>query len=273
VVIESLGWALPDYGLNSILVCDVNQIRGFEIMKREYASDTSSIRLLTNRAVRAFWMDGLWDLAFVGVFVLTGIWGAIYVRFIAYPSVAWPFLRGLGRDIVWIGLLVFLCALALYVYIAWWMVRKLKRKLVDARRGYAEHRFFMPIGWKTLLLYFLLCGLGTGLMYGFFLHMTGGFRVLSVAAILSPAAACLVIGRTYGIRRYVWIAVVGWVLAVALELLITSTARFHAGPVNFLDVLPPWGSLALPSFVWAGMFAINGSIGLIGTRRSEKAGG
>jgi hypothetical protein len=63
------------------------------------------------------------------------------------------------------------------------------------------------------------------------------------------------------------------VLAIALELIITSTASYDAGPAHFLDVLPPWGSLALPSFTWAVMFAISGSIGLIGLRRSEKAGG
>ncbi|HEY69928.1 MAG TPA: hypothetical protein G4O08_05010, partial [Anaerolineae bacterium] len=238
-------------------------------MKHGNPGDAPNIRQLTKQSVRAFWLDGLWDLAFVGVFVLTGAWGAIYLRFIAYPSVTWPFLREIGRDTVWIGLAVFFCALAAYISAAWWVVRRLKRQLVDERRGYAEHRFFMPIGWKTLLFYFLLCGLGTGLMYGFFLHVSGGLRVLSVAAIISPAVACLVIGRTYGIRRYVWIAVVGFVLVLSLELLITSTASYAAGPANFLDVLPAWGSLALPSFIWAGMFAISGLIGLIGIRRSE----
>jgi hypothetical protein len=242
-------------------------------MKLGNAGDAPNIQQLTKQSVRAFWLDGLWDLAFVGVFILTGIWGVIYLRFIAYPSVTWPFLREIGRDVVWIGLAVFFCVLAVYIYLAWWIVRKIKRLLVDERRGYAEHHFFMPIGWRTLLFYVLLCGLGTGLLYGFFLHVSGGFRVLSVAAIVSPAAACLVIGRTYGIRRYAVIAVVGFMLAITLELLITSMASYATGPTSFLDVLPSWGSLALPSFIWAGMFAISGSIGLIGVSRDEKAGG
>ncbi len=242
-------------------------------MKLENQGDAPNIQQLTMQSVRAFWLDGLWDLAFAGVFVLMGAWGAIYLRFIAFPSRTWPFLREIGRDAVWIGLVVFICALAAYIYLAWRVVRKIKRLLVDARRGYAEHRFFMPIGWRTLLFYFLLCGLGTGLLFAFFLHVSGGFRVLSVAAIISPAAACLVIGRTYRIRRYAWIAVAGLILAVVLELFITSTASYDVGPMSFLDVLASWGSFALPSFVWAGMFAMSGLIGLIGIRRSEKAGG
>ena len=41
----------------------------------------SNLDQLTRRAVRSFWMDGVWELAIGGAFLLVGFWGMFYVQF------------------------------------------------------------------------------------------------------------------------------------------------------------------------------------------------
>jgi hypothetical protein len=208
-------------------------------------------------------------LALAGVFVLVGLWGTFYVRFVAFPSTSRPFLEEIGGEIVWIGLVILVMALLVYIYIAWHSVKKLKRILVYPRTGQAEHRFLMPVDHNVFLWYSILYVLGIALLYGLFVLMRGGFSVMSVPLIISPAVMSMIFGRIYSIRRHQWIAAAGFVLAVSLELFITTPADYMTGPRNFLDVLPQWGSPALASYIWAVMFAISGLIGLTGVRRYE----
>ena len=222
---------------------------------------------LTNRAVRAFWLDGLWELALVGVLLITGIWGTFYVQFVAFPESTWPFLQGWGRDVVWVGLLTLIVALTGYVWMAWIVVKKLKRYWIAPIAGHAEHKFFMPVEKKVYLWYFLMYMAGIALFYGLFAWVKGGVYVMSVPFIISPAAALWVVGRRYSIRRYRWAAGIGLVLSTVLELLFTWPATYQHGPQDIFNVRPEWGSPTLPCLVWASVFLVSGVIGLISVRR------
>jgi len=233
---------------------------------------TSNLDQLTKRAVRTFWMDGLWDLALVGALILTGFWGMFYVQFVAFPDSTWPFLLELSRNSVWIGLLGLVIALALYNWVAWVVVKRLKRLWISPRVGHAEHRFIMPVKSKVYLWYFILYLLGIGLLYGLFAWTKGGVHVMSVPFIMSPAAAFWVVGRVYSIRRYQWFSVIGLLLATILELLLTWPASYQRGTQGFLNVRPEWGSPALPCFIWAALFLLSGLIGFIQVRGLQHEG-
>ena len=242
-------------------------------MSNDDYGNAPSIEHFTRRSVRAYWEDGLWDLACVGIFALLGAWGAVYVRFVAFPASTRSYLQEIGRDGVWIGLAFLILVLAVYVHFAWQAVRKLKRVLIYPIAGRAEHRFFLPVDRRVFIGYFVLYILGLGFLYILLKLTKGGYSVMSVPFIISPAAISLVVGKIYNLRRYQWIAVVGFVIAVVLELFVTTPANMLVGPRNFLDVLPQWGSPALPCIVWAIMFAISGLVGLISVRRNGYAGG
>jgi hypothetical protein len=227
------------------------------------------INQYTKQAVRAFWLDGLWELAFVGVLLMIGFWGMFYVQFVAYPISTWPFLQEMGSNIVWSGLLILTAALALYIWIAWIIVKRLKRIFIAPYTGHVEHPFFLPIDSKVFLWYFILYLLGHGLLYGLFSLSKGGLAMMSVPLIIAPAAIFWGIGRVYGIQRYQWLAPAGLILAILLELLLITPSDYTLGPKNFLDVLPRLGSPALPSFVWAVMLTISGLVGFINVRKSQ----
>jgi hypothetical protein len=222
---------------------------------------------LTRRSVRAFWVDGLWELALVGALLITGFWGIFYVYFVAFPISTWPLLQEWGRDTVWFGLLILIAALAVYIWAAWIIVKRLKRVWISPYAGHAEHKFFMPVESKVYSWYFLLYLTGVGLLYGLFALIKGGVYVMSVPFIISPAAALWVVGRRYAIRRYEWFASIGFLSAIIFELLLTWPASYQHGPQNFFNVRPEWGSPALPCFIWAVIFLISGLIGFISFRR------
>jgi hypothetical protein len=224
---------------------------------------------LTRRSVRAFWVDGLWDLAIVGALLMTGFWGIFYVQFVAFSETTWPFLQDLGRQVIWLGLLALIVVLAIYIWAAWIIVRKLKRIWVATLIGYVEHKFFLPVESRTYLRYFILYLVGIDLLYGLFAWIKGGVYVMSVPFIISPAVALWVVGRRYAIRRYEWFAVIGLLLAIFLELLLTWPASYFHGQQDFLNVRPEWGSPALPCFVWATIFLISGLIGFISFQRGS----
>ncbi|MGD8750799.1 MAG: hypothetical protein PVG14_05220, partial [Anaerolineales bacterium] len=71
--------------------------------------------------------------------------------------------------------------------------------------------------------------------------------------------------------RYQFIAVIGLILALSLELLLTTQADYMIGPRNFLDVIPAWGCPTLACLIWALMCAVSGLIGLFGVRRDKYA--
>jgi hypothetical protein len=227
----------------------------------------TAIDQLTKKSVRAFWMDGLWDLVVSGMFIIIGLWGMFYVQFAAFPSWTWPFFESASRSAVWLGLLVLVTILVLYIGTMWKVVGVIKRRLLSPYTGYAEHRFFFPVDPKVYAWYAIIYIAGLGILYGLFAWLTGGMHVMSVPFIISPAAILIGIGWFYKVQRYIWIAVIGFTSAVLLEFFATTQASYQAGPVNFLDILPTWGSPALPCLVWAALFLISGVLGLSGIWR------
>lgn len=230
----------------------------------------SSLDQLTKQSVRAFWLDGLWDLAVAGMLLLIAIWGYYYTIFAAFPRWTWPFFQESGKNTIWIGLILLVLGLTAYFWLMWMLVKELKHRLIYPHTGIAEHRFFLPMDRKVYFWYGILYLSGLGMLYGFFFWIQGGFRVMSIAFIISPAAILFAIGWLYRINRYVWIAGIGFTLALTLELLATSPANYSLGPVNFLDTLPAWGCPTLPCLVWAGMFLISGLAGLLNVRRRAR---
>jgi hypothetical protein len=212
-------------------------------------------------------MDGLWDLVIVGVFFLLGAWGVIYVRFVAFHSSTWPTFQGLGNKVPWLGLLILIIALVIFIGLSWLIVKQLKRRYISPYIGHVEHSFFLPMDRKVFVWYFFLYVIGLSLLYGLFSWAKGGPYMMSVPFIISPAAILWGIGKVYGIRRYRYIAVIGLVLALFLELLLTTQADYLNGPRNFLDVLPTLGCPTLPCIVWGGLFLVSGLIGLVSVRR------
>lgn len=209
----------------------------------------------------------MWDVAFSGMLVIIAVWGMYYVQFVAFPSWTWPFFQDVSRDLIWIGLLVLGAVLSAYIWTMWRVVRAIKRQVISSRSGYAEHRFFMPVDPKVYAWYAFLYLLGVGILYGMFAWISGGIHLMSVPFIISPAAILVGIGWFYQLRRYLWNAAVGFTTALLLEIIATTQANYQLGPNNFLDILPQWGSPALPCLVWAAMFLASGVLGLIGVRR------
>jgi hypothetical protein len=229
-------------------------------------NQVSTLDQLTKRSVRSFWMDGLWDLVIAGMLLIIAMWGLFYIKFVAFPSWTWPFFNDAGQSVVWFGLLLLVLGLTVYVWIMWVVVKKIKERIVYPYTGYADHRFLLPMDPKVFGWYAILYITGLGLLYGLFYLIKGGFNVMSIPFIISPAAILVGVGWFYGIRRYLWIAGSGFILALLLEFLIITQADYMAGPRNFLDTLPQWGSPTLPCLVWTGLFMISGVIGLINIR-------
>lgn len=219
------------------------------------------ISRLTNRAVGVYWMDGLWDLAMASIFLILAVWGAFYTRFVAFPPSTWPAFQNYGRNIYWIGLLVLIIILGLWSWFAWYIVKVLKRLVFSSNNGFANHRFLLPVDRKVYLLYFILYVIGLGILYGFFFWIKGGFYLMSVPFIISPAVMYWAMGNVYGIRRYQLIGLSGLIIAIFLELLLTSRADFASGPTNILNVIPEWGSPLIPCLVWAAMCLVSGLMG------------
>lgn len=232
--------------------------------------ETSSLEQLTKRAVRAFWVDGLWDFAAAGAFIILGVWGMYYVQYVAFRESTTAFIRESSRDSIWIGLVAIVLAMVVYFALARLMVKALKKRLIAPITGHVEHRYFLTADTKVYLRYFILYLAGIGLLYGLFAWTKGGAHVMSVPFIMSPAAILWAVGRMYAIRRYQWIAVIGLLSTTILELLLTHPVTYQYSPEHFLNVRPEWGGPALPCFLWAGLLVISGLVGFVNIRRGRQ---
>jgi len=169
------------------------------MMKTTNQNQVSTLDQLTKRSVRSFWMDGLWDLVIAGMLLIIAVWGLFYIKFVAFPSWTWPFLQDLGQSIVWMGLLLLVLGLTVYIWIMWIVVKILKNRLIYPFTGFAEHRFFLPIDPKVFGWYVILYFTGLGLLYGLFSWIKGGLNMMSIPFIISPAAILFGVGWFYGI--------------------------------------------------------------------------
>lgn len=236
-------------------------------MESENIRNGFDLDQLTKRAVRSFWMDGLWEIACAGIFLIIGLWGIVYVRYLAFPPRTWHFQLNLGKHIIWIGLVALVLVLGIYTTVAWFLVKLLKRRWVSPYIGRVEHKFFFPTDPKVFKWYGALYIVGLGMLYGIFIWIKGGAYVLSVPFIISPAAILWGIGQVYDIYRYKVAAFSGFTISLLLELLLTTQADYMQGPANVLQVLPQWGTPFLPCLVWSVLLIVSGLIGLASIRR------
>lgn len=226
----------------------------------------------TRRSVRAWWADGLWDLAMAGFFAVTAAWlhPLVWVSF--FPSWTWPWpfatlepvnprqtefmLWGLGTLGVWI----------VYTWAAYQLVNHLKQRLIAPRLGEVRFKFFLPVERKILVVYLGCYLVSVPLLIQLYQSVKGGLHLFSAIAALAPGLL-FAIGWVYRLPRYQWAALAGCGISLLLELALTTSANYQRGPVNFLDVSPRYGSFTLPFLVWAGVLTISGLSALYQTLR------
>jgi hypothetical protein len=225
------------------------------------------------RAVRAWWTDGLWDIAMAGLWVLIAIWAYIFVRIVAFPVRTWPWPFITDEAInpmeleIWLWVLGIIPVMMTYVWGAYKLVQAIRVKLATSTVGYVSHPFFLPLSPRVYITYVGLCLTGIVLLAGTYAISTYGPRFASVVFTVVPASLLLAVGQVYRLARYRWMSLIGLVLSVALEVSSTSPAMIDQGPTSFLDVSPLIGNPALPLSVWAVVCLCGGMIGLINYAR------
>ena len=227
---------------------------------------TSQSDLLTKqvrRTVRAWWADGLWDLAAAGFLAITAVWLYPLMRVVAFPSWTWPrpfttqeTINPMQTEIagwavatllIWAG----------YVYLAYWLVSWLKRQFVAPRLGDVRFNFMLPIENRTVAAYVALYLLGSFVVMLLLAWLKDGPRLAAAFCLMAPASLFGVLGKIYTLPRYYWVAGVGLVLALLAEFL-TTTAVYLQGPTNFMNVSPILGNPSLPLLVWSGVLLVSG---------------
>jgi hypothetical protein len=226
----------------------------------------------SRRTVRAWWADGLWDLALAGFWLLTGALVYPLIRTLDFPSWTWPWpfiteehinplsmeitLWAAGLFFIWIG----------YIFLAWLLIERVKRRLVAPRLGDVRHKFILPMGRSFGLIFFAVYVLECVVLTALFWKVKGGPHFFSVFGIASFAGVMYLVGLKFNIRRYRWIAVIGSAATVLAELA-TTNAVYMEGPKNFMDVSPLYGNPSLPCLIWAGILLVSGVITLRGILR------
>src|SRR4030042_671912 len=201
----------------------------------------------SRRTVRAWWADGLWDLALAGFWILTAVWLYPWVRPVAFPpwTSPWPFItheqiNPSGNEISLWGFALFPIWIS-YAFLAHFLVERMKRVYVAPRLGDVHLKFLLPLERGFAFLYLATYVLGSFLLGVLFWKLKGGPHFFSFFIISSFAAVLFLLGRRYQIRRYPWIAAIGTAGCVLAELL-TTNAVYLNGPKNFLDVSPFYGN-------------------------------
>ncbi|MBN1440450.1 MAG: hypothetical protein JW929_13660 [Anaerolineales bacterium] len=229
------------------------------------ATGTASVSsdAFTRRSIRAWWADGLWDLALAGFWAITALWTYPLVIALAFPSWSWPWpfitkepINPLKNEVAFWGAALLAVWIA-YIFLAWLLVTGLKRRFVAPRLGDVRHAFFLPIGRSFGLIFAAAYALGCLALAFLFWKARGGPHLFSVFMIVSFAGVMYLVGRKFDIRRYRWIAAAGSGLCIAAELL-TTNAVYLEGPKHFLDVSPFYGNPSLPSLIWAALLLISG---------------
>lgn len=239
-------------------------------------SQTELINKQLRRTVRAWWADGLWDLAMAGFLAVTAVWLYPLMRAFAFPSWTWPWpfttqettnpmqtevaLWAMATLAIWAG----------YVYFAYWLVSWLKRRFIASRLGDVRFNFVLPIESRTIAAYVALYALGSFLVMLLLAWLKDGPRLVTAFCLVAPVSLLFVLGRTYTLARYQWVASLGLVLALAMEFL-TTTAVYLEGPTHFMNVSPILGNPSLPLLVWAGVLLVSGSFAFYQTMRLPHA--
>lgn len=235
----------------------------------------ANITELRRQAMRSWWADGLWDFAMAGFFGLVALWSYILMRVMSFPSWSWPWpfmtdeaINPMQREIrLWV--LAGLMILAAYIYGAYRVVQAIRSHQLAARQGEVRHPFWLPLEKRVLIIYLILFIGATALYAGINTLMLGEMRYYSVLFATAPAAMLFVVGHTYQLQRYQWVAVAGLALSVALEWLATTSASYMQGPRNFLDVPAFTGNPAVPLLIWFVLCIASGSIALSNVLRGN----
>ncbi len=217
----------------------------------------------TRQTVRAWWADGLWDLAMGGFFALTA-WTWL-----------WPFItrepiNPMQREIsLWVlGLFPFVLG---YAWGAYKLVSWLKDRWLAPRLGAVRHPFWLPLERRALWLQFGIALVGLSLFVGLCAGLKSGPHFLSAGFALAPTGILFAVGHAYRLPRYQWLSAAGTLSCLALELLGTRSADYLRGPSSFFEVSPLFGNPALPCLVWAVACLLSGLAGLYQTVRSSHA--
>lgn len=235
-------------------------------------SQTELINKQLRRTVRAWWADGLWDLAMAGFLVVTAVWLYPLIRVFAFPSWTWPWPFTTQETINPMQLEITLWAAATlviwagYVYLAYQVVSWLKRRFVAPRLGDVRFNFMLPIENRTMAAYVALYLLGSFLVMLLLAWLKDGPRLATAFCLVAPASLLFVLGRTYALARYKWVAGLGLGFSLLAEFF-TTTAVYLQGPTNFMDVSPILGNPSLPLLVWAGVLLVSGSLAFYQTMR------
>lgn len=236
------------------------------------SSQSTLLNKQLRRTVRAWWADGLWDMAVAGFCGLTAVWLFPLVRVLAFPAWTWPWpfvteetVNPMRQEIA-LWALGMLAVWALFSFVAYWVVSWLKRRFVATRLGDVRFKFILPIENRILPIFIASYLLISFLVMGLFWLTTGGPRISSAFCVVAPAAMLFTIGKIYELPRYQWVAVLGVALAIGAEFF-TTTAVYLEGPTNFLDVSATVGNPSLPLLVWAGVFLLSGLLAFYQTMR------
>jgi hypothetical protein len=228
-----------------------------------------SLQSLTQRSVRAWWADGLWDLAVAGFCLLTAAWVHVFVRVYSFPTWTWPWPFITAETVnpmqvqflLWVVGFIPFCAA--YTYGAYRLVAMLKTRWLASRQGDVRHPFWLKVEPRVWVLYlFGYLGLFVVLTW-LTLAVTGGAHLFSTIVIAAFTAILLALGSTYALSRYLWGGAIGLVIGMLVELFATTHAETMVGPRNLLDVGAMYGNPAIPLLIFAGVFVITGLVGLV----------
>jgi len=224
------------------------------------------------RTLRAWWADGLWDLAMAGFLALTAVWLHPLIRVMAFPSWTWPWpfstqetinpmqqeiiLWALGTLAIWGG----------FAFLAYRVVSWLKRRFIAPRLGDVRFKFILPIENRIYVIFVVSYLLGSLLVMGLLWLTKGGPQFATAFCAVAPASLLFAVGKIYNLPRYQWVALLGLGLSLLAEFF-TTAADYMQGPANFLDVSPIYGNPSLTLLVWAGVLLVSGSLALYQTLR------
>ncbi|MBK8903443.1 MAG: hypothetical protein IPM53_19830 [Anaerolineaceae bacterium] len=235
-------------------------------------SQSETLNKYLRRTVRAWWADGLWDLAMAGFLAVTAMWLYPLIRAVAFPSWTWPWPFTTQETIYPMHAEIIVWAMATlviwsgYVYLAYRVVSWLKRRFVASRLGDVRFNFMLPIENRAIAVYVALYLLGSVLVMALLAWLKDGPRLAAALCIVAPASLLFVLGKTYALARYRWVAGLGLGLSLLAEFF-TTTAVYHQGPTNFMDVSPIVGNPSLPLLVWAGVLLVSGAFAFYQTMR------
>jgi hypothetical protein len=222
---------------------------------------------LTRRATRAWWADGFWDLAMAGFWFLTAVWLYPLVRTMDFPSWTWPWpfvtaeqVNPLSREITWWVVILFGIWI-FYIVSAKLLIDRLKRLFTAPRLGDVRHLFFLPVGRSFGFIFLAVYVTSGAVITSLFWLVKGGPHFFSAIGIASFGGILFLLGKRFGIPRYLWLAGLGTAACILVELL-TTRADYQLGPRNFFDVSPLLGNPSLVCLIWSGVLLLSGVIAL-----------